>query len=225
MSKLAEMLANPFYVGVVAWNGVRYPGQHKAIISESLFSRVQDVLRAHHTAGVRQRYDHYQKGLLYCGECGRRLSLTLAKSKYLYFYRLGQRGPARTGCREPYVLAGDAEAAVEDLYRRVQLPESWVKRLTEELEAEIVDRQAEASEGRVVLTKKLARLADERRKLLHAFYANAIPLELLKSEQDRISREEQAARSELDVTEQDLEGWQASSGWPSGLQATATPRT
>ena len=97
---------------------------------------------------------------------------------------------------------------MEDLYRRVQLPESWVKRLTEELEAEIVDRQAEASEGRVVLTKKLARLADERRKLLHAFYANAIPLELLKSEQDRISREEQAARSELDVTEQDLEGWQ-----------------
>jgi hypothetical protein len=96
VSKLAEMLANPFYAGVVAWNGVRYAGQHKPLVSESLFSRVQDVLRAHHTAGVRQRYDHYQKGLLYCGECGRRLSLTLAKSKYLYFYRLGQRGPART---------------------------------------------------------------------------------------------------------------------------------
>jgi site-specific DNA recombinase len=54
VSKLAEMLANPFYVGVVAWNGVRYPGQHKALISESLFSRVQDVLRAHDIAGVRQ---------------------------------------------------------------------------------------------------------------------------------------------------------------------------
>ena len=52
-----------------------------------------------------------------------------------------------------------------------------------------------------------ARLADERQKLLQAFYANAIPLELLKAEQDRISREEQAARSELDVTEADLEGW------------------
>jgi site-specific DNA recombinase len=83
-----------------------------------------------------------------------------------------------------------------------------VPKLTEELEAEIVDRQAEASEGRVVLTKKLARLADERQKLLRAFYANAIPLALLKAEQDRISREDQAARSELDVTEADLSGWQ-----------------
>jgi site-specific DNA recombinase len=126
----------------------------------------------------------------------------------MYFYCLGQRGQARTGCREPYVLAGDVEALVEDLYRRVQLPQSWVEKLTEELEAEIVERQAEASEGRVVLTKKLARLADERQKLLRAFYANAIPLELLKSEQDRISREEQAAKQDLDVSEAELSGWQ-----------------
>ena len=33
---------------------------------------------------------------------------------------------------------------------------------------------------------KLAKLADERGKLLQAFYANAIPLDLLKAEQDRI---------------------------------------
>src|SRR5207245_2774388 len=127
------------------------------------------------------------------GQCGRRLSLTLAKGKYLYFYCLGQRGQARTGCREPYVLAGDTEALVEDLYRRVQLPPSWTEKLAEELETEIVERQAEASESRVVLTKKLARLADERQKLIRAFYANAIPLELLKAEQDRVSREEHAA--------------------------------
>ena len=66
---------------------------------------------------------------------------------------------------------------VEDLYRQIQLPRSWVRRLTEELEAEIVERQAEASERRVLLTKTLAKLAEERGKLLQAFYANAIPLE------------------------------------------------
>jgi hypothetical protein len=50
-----------------------------------------------------------------------------------------------------------------------------VSRLIEELEAEIVERQADASERTVVLTKTLAKLADERGKLLQAFYANAIP--------------------------------------------------
>jgi site-specific DNA recombinase len=209
VSKLAELLANPFYLGVVQWDGVRYQGQHKALIPKRLFDRVQETLRARDVAGVRERrHEHYLKGVLRCGECGRRLSLTLAKGKYLYFYCLGQRGAARTGCRQPYILAGDAEALVEDLYRQIQLPASWVSRLTEELEAEIVDRQAEASERRVLLTKSLAKLADERGKLLQAFYANAIPLELLKMEQDRIGIAEHAAKDDLQATEDDLEGWQ-----------------
>ncbi len=191
------------------WDGVRYQGQHKALIPMNLFDRVQETLRARDVAGVRERrHEHYLKGLLHCGECGRRLSLTLAKGKYLYFYCLGQRGTARTGCRQPYVLGGDAEALVEDLYRRVQLPRSWVRRLTEELEAEIVERQAEASERRVRLTKTLAKLAEERGKLLQAFYANAIPLNLLKAEQDRIGAAEQAAKAELETTEGDLDSWQ-----------------
>jgi site-specific DNA recombinase len=209
VSKLAELLTNPFYVGVVQWGGAHYEGQHKALIPQSLFDRVQETLRSRDVAGVRQRrHEHYLKGLLFCGECGRRLSLTLAKGRYLYFYCLGQRGTARTGCRQPYIVAGDAEALVEDLYGRIQLPPSWVSRLTEELEAEILERQAEASERRVVLTRTLAKATDERGKLLQAFYANAIPLDLLKSEQDRIGVAEHAAKDELQATEGDLEGWQ-----------------
>jgi hypothetical protein len=84
--------------------------------------------------------------------------------------------------------------------------------LTEELEAEIVERQAEASERRVLLTKALAKLAEERGKLLQAFYANAIPLDLLKAEQDRIGAAEQAAKAELETTEGDLDGCLQSRG-------------
>lgn len=209
VSKLAEMLQNPFYTGVVEWNGVRYPGQHKPLISEALSEQTQDVFRARDRAGVRERrHDHYLKGVLLCGECGRRLSLTLAKGRYLYFFCLGQRGTNKTGCRQPYLAAEAAEALVEDLYRRIELPASWVKRLTEELEEEVVERQAEASERRAILTRRLATLADERQKLLRAYYANAIPLELLKADQDRITAQEQAARNALQAAEADLGEWE-----------------
>jgi site-specific DNA recombinase len=208
-SKLAEMLANPFYVGVVKWGGVRYEGQHRPLLSQALFDRVQDVLRAHDRVGIRhRRHDHYLKGLLFCGECGRRLSLTLAKGAYLYFYCLGQRGEARTGCQQPYILAGDAETLIGDVYGRVELPASWVERLTAELESEIGERRAGNADSRATLTKKLARIADERQKLLRAFYGNAIPIELLKSEQDRLTSEERAARQALDVAEADLGSWE-----------------
>lgn len=59
-----------------------------------------------------------------------------------------------------------------------------------ELEAETAERRAVAAERQAALAKKLAKLSDERQKLLSAFYANAIPLELLKDEQDRITTQE-----------------------------------
>lgn len=102
----------------------------------------------------------------------------------------------------------DAESLVEKLYKRVQLPPQWMKHLEDEMEAEVVARQSIASEQRVVLTKRLAELAEEREKLLRAYYSNAIPLELLKKDQDRNSSQEASAKSELEVTEADLEGWQ-----------------
>jgi site-specific DNA recombinase len=176
-----------------------------------LFDKVQEVLHDRNRAGIRERtHDHYLKGLLYCGECGRRLSLTVAKGKYLYLYCLGQKNSLKyqTGCTQPYLMADQAENLVEELYRRVQLPPELVERLEQELQDEIVERQANASDLRVLLTKRLAALADERQKLLTAYYANAVPLELLKNEQDRIGQAEEKAKRQLAAAEAQLEGWQ-----------------
>ncbi len=97
---------------------------------------------------------------------------------------------------------------MEDVYRRVELPASWVEQLTAELDAEIAERRAESMQHLTSLTKRLARIAEERQKLLRAFYGNAIPIELLKSEQDRLTVEERQAKQELDVAEADLGGWE-----------------
>jgi site-specific DNA recombinase len=103
VSAIARTLANPFYVGIVEWDGIEYPGKHKPLVTRNLFERVQEVLHSRNKAGVRERnHDHHLKGVLYCGECGRRLSLTLAKGRYLYFYCLGQKNALKhkTGCQQ-----------------------------------------------------------------------------------------------------------------------------
>lgn len=65
-------------------------------------------------------------------------------------------------------------------------------------------RQSIAADLRVGLTKRISALADERQKLIHAYYANAIPLELLKSEQGRITQAETSVKAELETAEADL---------------------
>jgi chromosome segregation ATPase len=58
--------------------------------------------------------------------------------------------------------------------------------------------------------QRLARLDKERRKLVQMAYADAIPLDLLKSEQDRIRQEHEQAQQQLTQTEHSAEQIQQS---------------
>jgi hypothetical protein len=61
------------------------------------------------------------------------------------------------------------------------------------------------------------------RQLLQAFYANAIPLELLKTEQDRIGIAEYAAKDEPGRRRTTSRAGRMFFERPSGSPATATP--
>ncbi|MDA8283976.1 MAG: recombinase zinc beta ribbon domain-containing protein [Actinomycetota bacterium] len=195
---LAKILANPVYIGVVEWNGVQYPGTHEPLVDPEVFRRVQELLAARAARGTRERkHPHYLKGLLYCGVCGRRLSIQHSKGRNTYFFCLGQKNDLAGTCREPYVVADDLEAQVEHLYRRIQLPESWAERLREEMAAEIEERQASDVAQRALLTSQLAKAENERRKLLDAYYGGAIDVPTLKTEQTRIGSAIDAAQDRL----------------------------
>ncbi len=195
---LAKILANPVYVGIVEWNGVQYPGTHEPLVDPEVFRRVQELLAARAARGTRERkHPHYLKGLLHCGVCGRRLSIQHSKGRYTYFFCLGQKNDPLGTCREPYIAADDLEAQIEDLYRRIQLPESWAERLREEMAAEIEERQASDVAQRALLTSQLAKAENERRKLLDAYYGGAIDVPTLKTEQTRIGSAIDAAQDRL----------------------------
>lgn len=62
-SKVAAMLKDPYYLGLVKYKGQTYDGRHPALISQELFDRVQDLLEARGYAGERRRRNHhYLKG-------------------------------------------------------------------------------------------------------------------------------------------------------------------
>lgn len=74
-SYVHKLLRNPYYIGIVDFNGVRYPGRHEPLIDTVTFDRVQDRLAASALAGDRSRkHQHYLKGSVFCGQCGGMLS-------------------------------------------------------------------------------------------------------------------------------------------------------
>ena len=128
--------------------------------------------------------------------------------------RQGEQEPAsqdgEPGANQPesYVSADALEAEIEDLYQRVEVPISWANGLEEMLADEITGRNAANLSERETLTRRRERAEGERRKLLDAYYANAIDVATLRTEQERIAGGMGTIDTRLATLDASLEDWQ-----------------
>jgi site-specific DNA recombinase len=172
---------------------VHYDGAHEPLVDPGTWQQVQDLLAAHNQAGTHQRTNlHYLRGSVYCGSCGSRLMLVTARNRWDTTYRyLICSGRARktTGCQRRAMAVDLIEELIEDEYRTIALPPELRDNI-EELVLEDFDALQEvAASERHKLEAQQTTLTAQRQKLLDAHYAGAIPLDLLKTEQDRIAIE------------------------------------
>src|SRR3990167_3682660 len=89
-SNLAQILRNPFYIGKLRHKDKLFTGEHKAIVDEVLFNRVQKLLTqnngTHHSAN-QDKHDFLLRGLVHCKVCGSFMTPNFAYSKgRKYFY-------------------------------------------------------------------------------------------------------------------------------------------
>ena len=158
--------------------------------------------------GEKQReHHHYLKGTIFCGHCGSRLCVTFSRGKsgqrYPYYFCVG-RHQKRTTCMLKYRPLAIVEEQIEDHYAKVQLTAAGIERTGRAVVEELAGRSELLQDERERQRSRLRQLEDERVKLLHAHYADAIPLDLLKSEQARIGNEMAVAQARLDGSSADV---------------------
>lgn len=203
VSTLHRTLQNPYYKGTIVYDGVEYDGQHEPLIDTPTWEQVQNVLQANNLAGDKtQTHDHYLKGSLYCADCDSRLILTHAKSQhgtiYPYFICSG-RHSKRTTCTRKAMHVDKVEDLIIDHYAHVQIDHDTLAALHAVISEEFAMLTAQSTFERDDLTKQQHDLLDQRDKLLQAHYAGAIPLDQLKSEQDRIGTALERITARLDA--------------------------
>lgn len=208
VSHLHRLLRHPYYLGVVRYRDVLYPGKHEALVTPEVWHEVQRLLAAKNFAGEKERvHPHYLKGSIYCGQCGSRLIVCHARGRggtYPYFICVG-RQQKRSDCQQRAIRIEQTEAAVAAYYASVQLSEAEVERLRVYLGDELAKLRVDAERERMEQRQRLGQLEGEQKKLLAAHYADAIPLNLLKSEQDRLATEIANAEGRLATIEGDFQ--------------------
>lgn len=159
--KLHNLLHNPVYIGFIRHNKNLYKGEHEAIISESLFKNVHDLLDANNHAKLKRVVDEVQKhtfllrGLIRCGDCNFMMIPNYAYSrgrKFFYYKCSSVNKLDKSACGARSIPAKALEESVVD--RIAKLSQN----------KELLDRLVKESLGHV--SKHLPPLYDERRRIL-----------------------------------------------------------
>ena len=113
------------------------------------------------------------------------------------------------------------EQRVEEFWQGVRITSVRAEELRTVLATGLDDARADAEQQKHLQQSRIAKLVIERKKLLDAYYQGAVPMDLLGSEQDRISTAMDNAQRRLDESSLAFDGVEQTLnkaiGWASEL--------
>lgn len=86
LSHFHRILTNPYYKGIVVYNGAEYQGKHDPLIDGETWAKVQDKLRSNARGEKQRTHPHYLKGTIFCGHCGGRLCVSFSRNRHGRIY-------------------------------------------------------------------------------------------------------------------------------------------
>ena len=207
-AQLHRMLRHPYYKGVISFQGVEYAGAHEPLVDEETWSQVRAVLDSHRFGERERQHNHHLKTTVYCGLCGARLLVQNTRNSKgdLYPYFICAKRQRTHDCPFRAVLIDVVEDRMVELYQTIQLSAADRTQIEHYLHDELAQIEGDKAKAVRSLTTRRTNIEDRRRRLLHAHYEGAIPLDLLKEEQAKLSTElgqieRQLTAYQADITE------------------------
>ena len=216
-TSLQRILRDPYYAGWVVYKRgtdeeERFPGRHTSLIDDDTFERVQVRLDEKRVSGERsQKHQHYLKGSVYCGECGKRLVYALSRSstgkRYAYFFCVGRiKGSPcsmRTNIRPDLIEDAIGRYYVE---RPVQLTAEQVARRSDAIKELVSVSQQAVVQVRDAKTELVESLKAQQARLirLHMEEGDDISPDAFREERTRMRQEIAVAEQSLAETEERL---------------------
>ena len=190
-SQVEQILKNPFYHGVMKYNGNLYPHRYEPIITKRTFDLVQRVNedRATETSKTDTVYKFTFNNLLKCRLCGCSIS-SYTKKGHIYMQCSKAKGP----CEQPHTSEAELLPQVDQLLDNLRSIEPVVDKIIASLKEEHDNIQQFYSTAIQETRKEYARL--ERR--LTILYDDRLDGRITTDEYDNIVSKTKAEMEKLD---------------------------
>jgi site-specific DNA recombinase len=207
MSHVYKVLSDPFYAGILRWEGRTYPGKHPAMVTLDEFERAQMLLHRRNQARPKSR-DFTYVGLIRCGECGLRITaeqhVNRYGSRYTYYRCTKKRLDYR--CRQPYVSELELEEQLTVFLAQLTLPakhHEWVVARLAKAEAQ---RHAESDAADESLRRALAGSAQHLDTLTNLRIRDLLTDAEFVAKRQELEREQLRLRQSLEHVSSEHEG-------------------
>jgi site-specific DNA recombinase len=204
-NRLHRMLRDRYYLGLVTYKGIEYPGRHPALVEQTVFDAVQMVLDGRGPSTGRQRkHDHYLKGVLWCAVCHDQgvdsrmiMQRAIGKSRgeYWYFFCIRRQHHA---CDAPYIPSDVAEVMVQRHYEGIVMPEGFAGDVRGLLDQTLADDDRAGSLLRCQLSDRLAAIEVQEENLLDLAADGALPQPKIRERLRSLADERARVTGELE---------------------------
>ena len=217
-NQIQNILADPYYTGEIHFKGEKYPGLHEPLISPDTFDHVQSVRKEKTWQGNRDRkWDHYLKGLPWCGRCSDRLLFMRARGRndLLYFYfacnsRVSRTLKDRNKCSLPYIPEEVMERLVEQHWTQLDIHTEEANAIRQELDEALSCNDTIHKHLTTKLRRELSLLDNQENQIMELLGDPNWPTEKLTQKMTDIQAKRESVQASLDDSSQQASDYETS---------------
>ena len=202
VSNYQYFLKNPFYCGLIRYNGELYEGKHKPIIAKKLFDKVQEVMNSKGKPNKKKLKYFVFRGFIRCGECG--CLITAETQKGHNYYHCTKR---KIKCFQKYVREEELAKQINGYIQKVSLPDDWAKNIISEIDKEKSETSQSSSFFAQNIKEKMKIIDEKLERLMSGYLENAILLEEYQQNKNKLVGEKQVLKDKLNGFEQKRNNW------------------
>ena len=190
-SHIEQILKNPFYHGVMRYNGGLHPHRYEPLIDKMLYDKVQQVNedRATDTTKTETTHKFTFNNLLKCHLCGCSIS-SYTKKGHVYMQCSKAKGP----CSQPHTSEAELLPQVNALLDNLQEVESVIEDIIDALKKE----HDNAQEYYVTAMREARKEYGRLEKRLSVLYEDRLDGRITVDEYDKIVSKTKAEMEKLD---------------------------
>lgn len=199
-NRLAEYLRNPFYAGLIVCKLIPdevIQGKHKPLVSPEVFLEVNAILDGKNVSrkGIKMHSraeEVFMKGLLYCDECGKKMSSYLGSDRMYLYYKCRTKG-----CKNNQRVE-QVHKNFEEVLKLYKLQKENLEPLKLALQESIYEMNKDLIQKMEVAETKVKEIDSKLEKVEEKYIFDEISKDVYQKFKDNLQKERATFAKELD---------------------------